>query len=344
MVWRGMRRQFMRRIALFFAAFVGFMFLLGFLASQFFGDHDGRREGPPFPFPFFWVFVVVLVALFVGGWLRRTAGPVADVMEAADRVAAGHYAARVTERGSPDIRRLARAFNKMAERLESDEARRRELLADVAHEVRTPLSVIRGDLEGMLDGVYPADPAHLLPVVEQTRVMTRLLEDLLTLSTAEAGSLRLHTEQVAAAALVEDAVRAFAARAGAAGVRLDTLIDDGLPDLEVDRVRIGEVFANLLTNALRHTPPGGTVTVSAASPGTDGVTFTVEDTGEGILAADLPHVFDRFVRVRDPGGSGLGLTIARSLVVAHGGSIEAESERGRGTSIRFTIPAAPTTG
>lgn len=335
MAWRGMRRRFARRIALFFAAFVGLVFLLGYLASRFFDEGLDGRDGRPFPF--FGVLALVLVVVLVGRWLRRTAGPIGRVMEAADRVAGGDYSVRVAEWGSRDVRRLVRAFNQMAERLESDESRRRELLADVAHEVRTPLSVIRGDLEGMLDGVYPADPAHLGRIVEETRVMGRLLEDLQTLSTAEAGALRLHREPVDAAFLVEDALGAFAGRAEAMGVALVAAVADGLPELRVDRVRIGEVLSNLLANALRHTPRGGSISVEAAA-GEGVVVFTVRDTGEGIPEVDLQRIFDRFVRGHDSGGSGLGLAIARSLVLAHGGTIVAESDPGRGTSIRFSLP------
>jgi signal transduction histidine kinase len=327
-----MRGHFVRRIALFF----GLMFFLGFLASRFLTD--GFHERTRGPFPFFAVLAVLVVAVLVIRWLRRTAGPIGEVMAGADRVAAGDYSARVAEGGSSEIRRLVRAFNQMAERLETAEARRRELVADVAHEIRTPLSVIRGDLEGMLDGVYPVDVAQLTRILEETTVMARLLDDLQTLSTAEAGALRLHREAVGVAVLIEDAVGALAARARAGGVSLSNSVADGLPDLDVDRIRIGEVLTNLLTNALRHTPPGGSITVEAVSEGPDAVAFTVRDTGEGIRAADLPHVFERFARADDSGGSGLGLTIARSLVLAHGGSISADSERGRGTAFRFTLP------
>lgn len=333
-----MRGRFVRRIALFFALFFGLMFFLGFLASRFF--RDGVHEGARGPFPFFAFLAVVVVVVLLVRWFRRTAAPIGEVMAAADRVAAGDYSVRVGEGGSSEIRRLVRAFNEMTERLGTAEIRRRELVADVAHEIRTPLSVIRGDLEALLDGVYPVDAAQLARIVEETTVMARLLDDLQTLSTAEAGALRLYPEAVAAGVLVEDAVSALESRARAAGVSLTASAADGLADLDVDRIRIGEVLTNLLTNALRHTPPGGTITVEAVADGPDAVAFTVRDTGEGIPAADLPHVFERFVRSADSAGSGLGLTIARSLVVAHGGSITVDSEPGRGTAFRFTLPVA----
>jgi two-component system OmpR family sensor kinase/two-component system sensor histidine kinase BaeS len=259
-------------------------------------------------------------------------------MEAADRVAAGDYRARVQARGPGEVRRLARSFNQMAQRLEANEAQRRSLLADVAHELRTPLSVIRGNLEGVLDGLYPADQAHLGPVLEETAVMARLLDDLQTLSTAEAGVLRLHRERVDPASLAADAVTAFRARAEQAGVTLDWRAAGGVPDLDVDPLRIGQVLANLLSNAVRHAPPGGSVTLSV-EPAAGAVAFAVADTGPGIDARELPHVFDRFVKSGDSGGAGLGLAIAKSLVEAHGGSIGAESAPGRGTTMRFLLPA-----
>ena len=164
-------------------------------------------------------------------------------------------------RGPGEVGRLASSFNQMTERLQANETQRRALLADVAHELRTPLSVIRGNVEGMLDGVYPPDEAHLAPVLEETAVMARLLDDLQTLSTAEAGVLRLHRERVDPAALAQDAAAAFRSRADRAGVGLDCRAAGPVPEVDVDPVRIGEVLANLLTNAIRHTPSGGSVRV-----------------------------------------------------------------------------------
>jgi signal transduction histidine kinase len=231
----------------------------------------------------------------------------------------------------------------MTERLGASERRRRELLADLAHELRTPLSVIQGNAEGMRDGLYPLDQAHLEPVLEETRVMSRLLEDLQTLSTAEAGALRLHREPVEAESLVEDAVAAFQSRASEAGVRLEARVEPGLPVLDIDPVRVGEVMSNLLSNALRYTPTGGSVEVSAAqSQGVVGVAFAVMDTGAGISPEALPHVFDRFVKGKNSRGAGLGLAIAKSLVDAHGGELTAESGPGRGTTMRFVLPVRPT--
>jgi two-component system sensor histidine kinase BaeS len=335
--WGGPRR-FPRRVGFVFALFLGLAFLVvGLLLRLLWG---GFGEGPPRGAPVPLLVLALLLAVFLAGRaVRRMAAPIGDVMEAAGRVAGGDYRARVEARGPGEVRRLARSFNQMAERLEANEAQRRNLLADVTHELRTPLSVIRGNVEGMLDGLYPADEAHLGPVLEETAVMARLLDDLQTLSTAEAGVLRLHRQRVDPATLVQDAVAAFRARADGAGVALSWRAAPGVPELDADPVRIGEVLANLLSNAVRHTPRGGSVTV-AAEPAGGQVAVTVADTGTGIAAGELPHVFDRFVKSTDSGGAGLGLAIAKSLVEAHGGTITAASRPGHGTTMRLVLPAA----
>jgi two-component system OmpR family sensor kinase/two-component system sensor histidine kinase BaeS len=222
--------------------------------------------------------------------------------------------------------------------LRTNEERRRNLLADVTHELRTPLAVIQANLEGLLDGVYPTDPAHLAVVLEETKMMSRLLEDLQTLSTAEAGALRLHRESVAPGTLVGDVVAGFQAAAADAGVSLEGRVAEGLPPISVDRLRIVEVFTNLLSNALRHTPRGGSIVVEASDAG-GAVAFTVSDTGGGIPADELDHVFDRFAKAPDSEGAGLGLAIAKSLVVAHRGEISVTSPQGTGTTARFSLPA-----
>jgi signal transduction histidine kinase len=322
------------------ALFLGFAFLVSGAIFRLllggYGPGGGRGWGGP---PFGLLLLGVLAVAFLAGRaVRRMAAPIGEVMEAADRVAGGDYSTRVQVRGAGEVGRLASSFNQMTERLQTNEAQRRALLADVVHELRTPLSVIRGNVEGMLDGVYPADEAHLAPVLEETAVMARLLDDLQTLSTAEAGVLRLHRERVDPVALAEDASAAMRARADRAGVALGCRAPAPVPEVDVDPVRIGEVLANLLTNAIRHTPRGGSVRV-LVEPDPAGVAIAVSDTGPGIDARDLPHVFDRFVKSADSGGAGLGLAIARSLVEAHGGRITARSAPGQGTVMRFVLPA-----
>jgi signal transduction histidine kinase len=344
--WRGGGRRFPRRLGLVVALVLGFFFVASGFAWRWYGGGGGFGpgaggrgwSGPPFPLI---ILGLLAVAFLAGRAVRRMAAPIGDVMEAADRVAGGDYSTRVQVRGPGEVARLANSFNQMTERLQANESQRRALLADVTHELRTPLSVIRGNVEGMLDGVYPPDEAHLGPVLEETAVMARLLDDLQILSTAEAGVLRLHRERVDPAALAQDAAAAFRARADRSGVGLDCRAAGPIPEVDVDPVRIGEVLANLLTNAIRHTPRGGSVRV-LVEPDPGGVAFSVSDTGPGIDARDLPHVFDRFVKSADSGGAGLGLAIARSLVEAHGGRITAESAPGQGTVMRFVLPAVDT--
>ena len=336
-----MRGRFVRRIAIGFGIFFLFVFLVGWLGAAFGGrwSQNGGEHGGLFPWFLFFPIVLVIGFILLGRAVRRTARPIGDVMDAAEKIAEGDLSSRAPIYGPQDVRNLAGAFNRMAERLETNERQRRDLLADVAHELRTPLAVIRARVEGMRDGLYEADGEHLELIERETDVMARLLEDLQLLSNAEAGALRLHRERLEPRELVETAADAFATPAGEAGVRLRTEVPAGLPALDVDRVRIGEVFANLLANAVRHTPSGGTITLSA-SRNPHGVAFAVADTGEGIPADELAQVFDRFAKSPESRGVGLGLAIAKSLVQAHGGTISAESEPGRGTTIRFVLPAA----
>jgi two-component system, OmpR family, sensor histidine kinase BaeS len=335
-----MRRAFFRRIAIGVAVFFGFVVVVGWISARLFHERWQGGPGGPRPFPGFFFVLVVLIIGFIalGRAVRRTAGPIGDVMDAASRVANGDYSARAPVRGPQEVRDLAEAFNEMATRIETGERQRRNLVADVTHELRTPLSVIQGRIEGMLDGMYTSDREHLGLVLQQTTVLARLLDDLSLLSKAEAGALRLERERVSPSELVDAAIAAYRAEADERGSTLQAVVSDDVALVDVDRVRIGEVLSNLLTNALRYTPRGGTITVSAERADGGGVAFAVSDTGPGIPAAEVPHVFDRFARSADSRGSGLGLAIARSLVQAHGGTIAARSDAS-GTTIRFVLPA-----
>jgi two-component system sensor histidine kinase BaeS len=296
------------------------------------------------------VVVAVVVALARTARAIRGSGTVLDALvDQAARVEAGDYGARVDTIGAapPPVRALARGFNTMAARLEADEAQRRTLLADVTHELRTPLAVVQGSVEAILDGVHPADEAHLSAILEETRILDRLIEDLRTLALSESGALSLHREPTDLGVLATDAATSFEASAAAAGVELTTAIDDNLALLELDPVRIREVIGNLVANALRHTPSGGRIAIEA-HPVRDGraaarpaVEIVVRDTGTGIDPELLPHVFDRFARGAGSTGSGLGLSIARGLVELHGGTIEASSPAGGGTEIRIRLPIRP---
>ena len=290
--------------------------------------------------------VVLALGVFAiagaGRSIGRAAAPVDDLIEMAGRVEAGDLSARVQERGPREVRTLARAFNAMSARLQADEASRKTLLTDITHELRTPLTVIQGNLEGLLDGVYPADDEHLSTILDETRTLGRLIDDLRTLALADRGALDLRREGVDLAVLAHETVAGVRAAADAAGVSMTVHeVDADLPPVSADPTRIREVLGNLLSNALRHTPAGGSVTVEVARSGTSAVSVTVRDSGPGIAADVMPRVFERFVRTPDSPGSGLGLAIARDLVEAHGGTIAAESPAGRGTAIRFSLPARP---
>jgi signal transduction histidine kinase len=281
------------------------------------------------------------VGLTVAGRVFRRAGTTLDeVVDAARRVEDGDYTIRVEpgpHRGP--LWELVRGFNSMAGRLETDAEQRRRLLADVSHELRTPLAVIQGNIEAILDGVHEADEVNLTTILEETHVLARLVDDLRTVALSESGSLPLHREPTDLSILAAEAVASFTPAAETAGVNLDVRVDDDVPLLDVDPVRIREVISNLVANALRHTPAGGSITVSASADTDRGdVEVVVRDTGSGIDPDLLPHVFDRFAKAADSRGSGLGLAIARGLVEAHGGSIDVESTPGNGTTFRVRLP------
>jgi len=283
---------------------------------------------------------------------RDIATPLADVMTAADAVAAGDLSVRVEmpARGPGEFGRLAESFNRMAEELEQADQRRRNLTADVAHELRTPLHIIQGNLEGILDDVYEPTSEHITATLDETHLLARLVEDLRTLSLAEAGQLPLEWEAVDVAELLTDLSTSFGGQTEAAGLDLRVEIEGELPTITGDVGRLNQVLGNLMGNALRHTPPGGIITLRAERSDGD-VRIIVQDTGEGIPAEDLPYVFDRFWRGdrarshAGGAGSGLGLAIARQLVQAHGGAIRVESEPGQGTTfiIELSADERPTT-
>jgi signal transduction histidine kinase len=200
--------------------------------------------------------------------------------------------------------------------------------------------VIQGNLEGLLDGVYPRDDAHLEPILEETHVLSRLIDDLRTLAFAESGALKLQKEPTDLGAVVGESMASFQAQADTVGVELHADIGPELPMLELDPSRIRQVLENLLTNALRYTPRGGTIRVRcyAEDQGNAHIAVSVSDTGAGIPPEALAHIFDRFYKSSDSRGTGLGLAIAKDLVAAHGGEISVQSELGKGTTIRFTLP------
>jgi two-component system, OmpR family, sensor histidine kinase BaeS len=278
---------------------------------------------------------VVLVALLV---LRRLAAPVGALIEGAHRIESGDLSTRVPVRGPADLRSLARAMNDMSSRLEAEETRRRSAVADIAHELRTPLTIIRGQAEGISDGLYPADGEHMAPIITATESLEMLINDLSTLTLLEGGTLRLHREPIDVDVFVNETLDAFRPEAATAGVGLVEAVDAGLPAVDADPARLRGVLGNLVNNALAHTHGGGTIRVEAAVDGAS-VRITVRDDGDGIPAALLPRVFDRFVKGPESTGSGLGLAIVRDVVEAHGGSVAVASEEGKGTAVSLVMPA-----
>lgn len=285
----------------------------------------------------------VVISLFV---TRRLVGPIQRMKAASERIAAGDYEERVAVTSEDELGALARSFNQMAQTLAETEERRRRLIGDVAHELRTPLANVRGVMEGLVDGVLPPEPATFHQVEREVSRLQRLVQDLEALSRAEAGQTLLEQEEVDPAQFIGDAAERLRPQFREKGVALAVHVPPDLPPVTVDKWRMTQVMLNLLGNALQYTPAGGGVTVTAGQDGQQ-LVVRVADTGVGIAADHLPHLFERFYRVdksraRAGGGSGIGLTITRHLVQAHGGHVWAESEGpGRGSAFTFTLPLTP---
>lgn len=278
---------------------------------------------------------------------RTIAAPLTRLAAAARAFAAHDWNTRVAIAGTSEVADVSRAFNEMADAVQQSEAQRRNMVADVAHELRTPLTVLQGNLRAMLDGVYPLERGEIATLYDETRLLSRLVDDLREIALAEAGQLPLNLQSLDPRAAVQAAVARFAAVADMQGITLADESAGALPAVRADADRLAQVLQNLLSNALRYTPEGGRITL-AAEPHGAGVRICVQDSGEGIPPDDLPRIFDRFyrsdrARARHSGGSGLGLTIARTLVEAMGGTIGAESAPGQGARFWFTLAADNTT-
>ncbi|MFB3737507.1 MAG: sensor histidine kinase [Candidatus Velamenicoccus archaeovorus] len=302
---------------------------------------------------FWWQFLLAgalagAVALGLARWLARgMTQPLRDMAQAARKMERGDYGQRVHTRSRDEVGQLATAFNRMSAELESLEQLRRDLVANVSHELKTPISALRAHLENLLDGVESPDPETLQVMLSQSERLGRLVDRLLDLSRLESGETPLQREPVPLHPLVSQVLSEIEVARADRGVAIQDLVPDDLPPIFVDRERVHQVLFNLLDNAVRFTPAGGRVVVSARR--SDGACeVAVADTGPGIAPEHLPRLFERFYRV-DPsrshkdGGTGIGLAIARSVVEAHGGRIRAESEIGKGSTFTFELPVATAT-
>ncbi len=340
------------RLSLMISGVLFLMFFLQFLnisleQSGQKPDLDGPPDGPPpaeiqrrlLNFMLFSVAVGTAGGIVIG---RVTSAPITRIARAAQRLGKGELGVRVQVRGSQEIRELAETFNKMAAELQHSEQLRTNLMADVSHELRTPLTVLEGNLRAALDRVVPLDEAEIASLYNQTRHLTRLVNDLRELSLAESGQLPLEKMPTDLKVLVAETIQALEPLAVERGV---TLIDEvpQLPEVTVDPFRIRQVLFNLLSNALRHTPDGGQIIVNGETMNRE-VVLSVQDNGEGLEPGQLTAVFDRFYRgdksrSRDTGGTGLGLAIVKAIVEAHGGQVEVQSSgKGKGSQFRVILP------
>ncbi len=289
--------------------------------------------------------IAMVIALVLGVFLaRRLSQPLRELTAATQAMRRGELEQRVPVRSRDELGELAVAFNQMSADLVRARQVRRQMMADIAHELRTPLTVMVGYLEALRDGVLKPTSERFEAMYQEARHLERLVEDLRILSLADAGELSLNREAVSPRLVLEQAAKIYRHQAEQQGISLEVSLGERLPDIYVDPDRIAQVLGNLITNAIRYTPPGGRVTMSAACDGDD-VVLRVQDTGSGIAPEDLPYVFDRFYRgdrgPRSTGGeSGLGLAIARSIVEAHGGHITVASAPGRGSTFIITLPRA----
>jgi signal transduction histidine kinase len=334
---RRRRTWFFRRVAFGLVVLALLMTLSLLAAVWLITPRTGAGDGAAALGALVLLFVAVAVVLLLVRSMRRIGSPLHAVMDAADRVADGDYGVRVQEHGPPPMRALAHSFNTMTERLQNADRVRRNVMADVAHELRTPLSVVQGRLEGLIDGVYPRDDRQLGELLEETRVLSRLIEDLRTLALSDAGALPLQKEETDLVDLVRDVVQSMTPEADTQSISLTTSASVPTATADVDPVRVREVLTNIVLNALRHGTGGSSVTVTVSQTN-ENIAVAVRDTGQGMSPQELARAFDRFYKGTGSRGSGLGLAIAKSIVTAHGGEIRASSEPGKGAIVEFTLP------
>jgi signal transduction histidine kinase len=332
------------RFAIFF--FISLSVLVGGSAAflyLIFSKYTGIRNiwllvcGAPSALIFLLLFIIINL-------YTRFGRPLEELFSAINAVEAGDLSVRVTENQSDMFSDLFKRFNKMVGELERAEQQRRNLTADIAHELRTPLHIIQGNLEGIVDGVYQPTPEHVNATLDETRLLARLVNDLQTLSLAETGQLLLHPTRFLLDDLIQDLISSFASQATSHCIDMRTNLSDPDQSITADYDRLNQVLSNLISNGLRHTPEGGAIIIEtgAGSNPDRSVRITVKDTGSGIAPEDLPFIFDRFWRGDKSRServhSGLGLAITKQLIQAHHGTIQAQSELGKGTTFIIDLP------
>lgn len=288
--------------------------------------------------------IAVLIAIVLAALLSRIiTRPMRQLATAAGKIAAGDLSQRINNISKDEVGEMSAAFNAMAEQLDKKEKSRRRLTADIAHELRNPLSIIQGNLEAWLDGVIEPNPGQIASVYDETVLLSRLITDLRDLSLAEAGQLKLHQSFTDLSELIIAEISNIKNRYEEKKISIHTQLTSSLPLAYIDSDRIRQVLHNLLDNALRHTPIGGTINISTSSDSPSWITVRVSDSGSGIHPDDLPYVFDHFYkadrsRQRSHSGAGIGLAIVKQLIDAHGGKVWVESQLGKGSSFYFTLP------
>lgn len=340
------KRSGFRFLPILLFLFVAIMFFIGGSAAIFyliFSEYSGIRNvwllvcGAP-------VVVIVLGGFTIYTLYSRYGRPLRQILSAIDAVGGGDLSARVAHDDSPQFGELIKRFNKMVDELERSDQQRRNLTADIAHELRTPLHIIQGNLEGIQDGVYQSSPEQIKDTLDEVKLLNRLVNDLQTLSLAETGQLPLYPTHFLLADLIQDIVSSFSAQAESQHIELRTRVTNPNKELNADYDRLNQVLSNLISNALRHTPEGGTISIETESVSNveRSVRIQVKDRGTGIVSEDLPFVFDRFWRGdksrSERSHTGLGLAITKQLILAHGGTIEVESEVGKGTMFTIELP------
>jgi len=342
-VWHQDKERFLYRsffgpiLSIFFVVILGIL-----LVWLFFSELPGKNLILTVVGTFF-VLMLLGAISFIARTVKRVTSPFVEVMSAADLVAKGDFSVRVSEHYSGEFKKLAESFNCMVIELEEAEERRRRLTADVAHELRTPLHILQGNLEGMQDGIYTADDEQIRLLLEETKILSRLVDDLQTLTLAENKQLPLNCEEINIGDLLSEVAAGFTNQVESLGLELCVLSPPDQVIIHGDRERLGQVLRNLVANGMRFTPPGGRIMISSTEE--EGrILIQISDTGAGIPEEDLPHVFDRFwkgdqSRARQEGiGSGLGLSIAKGIVEMHQGEISVDSQLDQGTTFSIRLP------